>query len=88
MKFNPNKYEVMYFGKSSTSRTYTVNGTVLKNVGEWRRLGVQVYSRLKVLSMVDREVHGLKVHGLLPFINWDIGSRSWNFYDTTLLNTG
>ena len=30
MEFNPDKYEVMHFGRSNTDRKYTVNGRTLK----------------------------------------------------------
>ena len=43
MEFNPDKCEVMHFGRSNTDRKYTVNGRTLKSIDRQRDLGVQVH---------------------------------------------
>ena len=45
--FNPDKCEVMHFGRSNRDRKYTVNGRTLKNIDRQRDLGVQVHRSLK-----------------------------------------
>ena len=42
MEFNPDKCEVMHFGRCNTDRKYTVNGRTLKSIDRQRDLGVQV----------------------------------------------
>ena len=42
MEFNPDKCEVMHFGRPNTDRKYTVNGRILKSIDRQRDLGVQL----------------------------------------------
>jgi len=56
MEFNPDKCEVMRFGRSTAERKYTVNGRALRNISIQRDLGVQIHSSLKVATQVDKVV--------------------------------
>ena len=47
MEFNPDKCEVMHFGRSNKDRKYTVNGRTIKSIDRQRDLGVQVHRSLK-----------------------------------------
>ena len=50
MEFNPDKCEVMHFGRSNTDGKYTVNGRTLKSIDRQRDLGVQIHKSLKVAT--------------------------------------
>lgn len=39
MEFNPDKCDVMNFGKTNNSRTYTINGRILTSIKEQREIG-------------------------------------------------
>ena len=66
MEFNPDKCEVMHFGRSNTDRKYTVNGRTLKSIDRQRDLGVQVYRSLKVAMQVEKVVK--KAYSVFAFI--------------------
>ena len=66
MEFNPNKCEVMHFGRSNTDRTYTLNGRTLRSIDRQRDLGVQVHRPLKVAMQVEKVVK--KAYGMLAII--------------------
>ena len=55
MEFNPDKCEVMHFGRSNKDRIYKINGRTLKSIDRQRDLGVQVHRSLKVAMQVDQE---------------------------------
>ena len=67
MEFNPDKCEVIHFGRTNLNVDYRVKGRVLKNVEEQRDLGVHIHRSLKVATQVDRAVK--KAYGVLAFIN-------------------
>jgi len=56
MEFNPDKCEVMHFGRSNAGRIYTVNGRTLKSIDRQTDLGVQVQRTLKVAMQVEKVV--------------------------------
>ena len=75
MEFNPDKCEVMHFGRSNTDRKYTVNGRTLKSIDRQRDLGVQIHRSLKVAMQVEKVVK--KAYGMLAFIGWGIEFKNW-----------
>ncbi|MDZ1603208.1 reverse transcriptase family protein, partial [Klebsiella pneumoniae] len=74
MEFNPEKCEVVHFGRTNKNAKYWVNGRVLGSVEEQRDLGVYVHRSLKVATQVDRAVK--KAYGVLAFINRGIEFKS------------
>jgi len=56
MDFNPDKCEVMHFGRSNTGGKYTVNGRTFKSIDRQRDLGVQVNRSLKVAMQVEKVI--------------------------------
>ena len=67
MEFNPEKCEVVHFGRTNSKAESKVNGRILGSVEEQRDLGVYVHRSLKVASQVDRAVK--KAYGVLAFIS-------------------
>ena len=65
-EFNPDKCEVMHFGRSDTDRKYTVNVRTQKSIDGQRDLGGQVHRSLKVAMQVEKVVK--KAYGMLAFI--------------------
>ena len=74
MEFNPDKCEVMHFGRSNTDRKYTVNDRTLKGIDRQRDLGVQVHRSLKVATQVEKVK---KAYGMLAFIGQGIEFKNW-----------
>ncbi|XP_072335049.1 multiple inositol polyphosphate phosphatase 1b isoform X1 [Scyliorhinus torazame] len=74
MEFNPEKCEVVHFGRTNMNVEYRVNGRVLGNVAEQRDLGVYVHTSLKVATQMDRAVK--KAYGVLAFINRGVEFKS------------
>eukprot|EP00061_Rhincodon_typus_P011606 g36756.t1 len=66
MEFNPDKCEVMRFGRSSIGGSYMVNGRTVRSIDMQRGLDVQIHRSLKVAAQVDKVVE--KVCGMLAFI--------------------
>ena len=73
-EFNPEKCEVVYFGRTNSKAEYNVNGRILGSVEEQKDLGVHVPRSLKVASQVDRVVK--KAYGVLGFISRRIEFKS------------
>ena len=71
MEFNPDKCEVMHFGRSNTDRKYTVN----KSIDRQRDLGVQVHRSLKVATQVEKVVK--KAYDMLAFIGRGTEFKNW-----------
>ena len=67
MEFNPEKCEIIHFGRTNMNAEYRVNGRVLGNVEEQRDLEVYVRRSLKVVTQADRAVK--KAYGVLAFIS-------------------
>ena len=74
MEFNPEKCEVIHFGRSNLTRKYSMNGRTLGSSVEQRDLGVFVHRSLKA----ERHVSGVvkKTYGTLAFINRGIDYKS------------
>ena len=75
MEFNPDKCEVMHFGRCKLDRKYTVNSRTLKSIDRQRDLGVQVHRSLKVAMQVEKVVK--KAYGVLAFIGRGIEFKNW-----------
>ena len=75
MEFNPDKCEVMHFGRSHTDRKYTVNGRTLKSIDRERDLGVQVHRSMNVAMQVEQVVK--KAYGMLAFIGRGTEFKNW-----------
>ena len=75
MEFNPDRCEVMHFGRSNTNRKYTVNSRTLKSIARQRDLGVQVHRSLKVAMQVEKVVK--KAYCMLAFIARGIEFKNW-----------
>jgi len=75
MEFNPDKCEVMHFGRSNAGRKYTMNGRTLKSIDRQRDLGVQVHKSLKVATQVVKLVK--KAYEMLAFIGRGIEFKNW-----------
>eukprot|EP00061_Rhincodon_typus_P009237 g32576.t1 len=56
MEFNPEKYEMIHFGRKNLKAEYRVNEKILGSVEEQRDLGIHVHSSLKAATQVDRVV--------------------------------
>ena len=54
MEFNPEKCEVIHFGRSNLTRKYSMNGRTLGSSVEQRDLGVFVHRSLKAEGHVSR----------------------------------
>lgn len=84
MEFNPDKWEIMHFGKSNMDRIYLENGRRLRNVNEQRDLEVCVDSSLKWGDMLVKTAYG--------FIGQDMEYKSWDamlqLYTHVLEHTG
>ena len=74
MEFNPEKCEVMHFGRSNLTRRYIVKCLTLGSSEEQRDLGVFVHRSLKAERQVDRVVK--KTYGTLTFIDQGIDYKS------------
>ena len=70
MEFNPDKCEIMHFGRSNACRNCTVNGRILRSINRQRDLGVHVHRSLKVAMQVDKVVK--KACCMLAFISQGI----------------
>ena len=75
MEFNPDKREVMHFGRSNKDRKYTVNSRTLKSIDRQRDLGIQIHRSLKVATQVVKVFK--KAYGMLAFISQGIEFKSW-----------
>ena len=75
MEFNPDKCEVVHFGRSNACRNYTVNARTLKSIDRQRDLSVHVHRSLKVAMQVDKIVK--KAYSMLAFIGQDIEYKNW-----------
>ena len=53
MEFNPDKCEVMHFGRNNVGRSYTINGRAVKIIETQRDLDGQVHKSLKSASQVE-----------------------------------
>ena len=56
MEFNPDKCEVMHFGRSNSGGSYKINGRTIRSIDTQRDLGVQVHRSLKVAAQVEKMV--------------------------------
>jgi len=74
-ELNPDKCEVMHFGRSNAGRKYTVNGRTLKSIDRQKDLGVQVHRSLKMAAQVNKVVK--KAYGMLAFISRGIEFKNW-----------
>ena len=74
MEFNPEKCEVMHFGRSNLTRKYTMKGLTLGSSEEQRDLGVFVHRSLKAERQVNMVVK--KAYGTLAFINRGVDYKS------------
>ena len=72
MELNPEKFEVVHFGKTNSKAEYKVNGRIVGSVEEQRDLRVHVHRFLKVASQVDRV--DKKTYGVLGFISRGLDS--------------
>ena len=81
MEFNPDKCEVMHFGRSNTDRKYTVNGRTLRSIDRQRDLGVHVHRSLKVAMQVEKVV---KAYGMFAFIGRGIELKKLAYYVAAL----
>jgi len=66
-EFNPEKCELLPFGRSNLTRKYSLNGMTLGSSEEQRDLGVFVHRPLKAEGHVNKVVK--KTCGTLAFIN-------------------
>eukprot|EP00061_Rhincodon_typus_P001239 g14145.t1 len=66
MEFNPEKCEVIHFGRLNLRAEYRDRGRILGSEEEQRDLGVHVHRSLKIATQVDRFVK--KTYGVLSFI--------------------
>ena len=64
MEFNPEKFEVMHFGRTNKAVEYTMNDQVLGSTEDQRDLGVHVHRSLKTAGQVHKEVQ--RHMGYLP----------------------
>lgn len=69
-------HKLLHFGELNQDRTYTVNGKGLESVVEQRKLGVQLYSYMKVQTQVDRVAQ--KAFGTFAFIDPSLDHRGWD----------
>ena len=53
MEFNPDKCEVMHFGRSNSGESYKINGRTIRSIDTQR---VQVHRSLKVAAQVKKVV--------------------------------
>ena len=74
MEFNPDKCEVIHFGRNNLESEYVMNGRTLGKTDEQRDLGVKVHKSLKAAGHVDRVVK--KAFGMLAFISRGIEYKS------------
>ena len=74
MEFNPEKCEVIHFGRSTLTRKYSMNGRTLESFVEQRDLGVFVHRSLKVEGHVSKVVK--KAYGTPASINRGIDYKS------------
>eukprot|EP00061_Rhincodon_typus_P001620 g15291.t1 len=73
MEFNPEKCELIHFGRTNLKAKYRVNRKIVGSVEEQRDLGVHVHSSLKAATQVDRVK---KACDVLAFINRGIEFKS------------
>ena len=74
MEFNPDKCEVMHFGRNNVEGSYTIKGRTLRSIDTQRDLGVQVHKSLKVSVQVGNVMR--KAYGMLAFIGRGIEYKS------------
>ena len=75
MEFNPDKCEVINFGRSNSGGSYKVNGRTIRSIDTQRDLFMQVQRSLKVAAQVEKVVK--KAYGMLAFIGRGIEYKSW-----------
>ena len=75
MEFNPDKCEVMYFGRFNSGGSFQINGRTIRSIDTQKDLGVQLHRSLKVAAQVEKVVK--KAYGMLAFIGWGIEYKSW-----------
>lgn len=61
---------MMHFGKSNRNGTFTLVGTVPRNVEEQKNFVVQMHNSLKKVIRVNRVAK--MACGMLTFIGWDM----------------
>ena len=66
MEFNPDKCEVMHFGRSNAEGSHTINGRTIRSIDTQRDLGVLVHRSLQVAAQMEKVVK--KAYGMLAFI--------------------
>ena len=66
MEFNPEKFEVMHFGRTNKAVEYTMNGQILESTEDLRDLGVHVQKSLKTAGQVHKLVQ--RHMGYLPLL--------------------
>ena len=62
IEFNPEKCEVIHFGRSNLTRKYTMKGLTLGSSEEQRDLGVFVHRSLKTERQVNEVVKKAYAH--------------------------
>ena len=75
MEFNPDKCEVMHFGRSNKDRKYTVKGRTRESIDRQRDLGVQAHRSLKVAMQVEKVIK--KAYSMHAFIDRGIEFKNW-----------
>jgi len=71
MEFNPEKCEVIHFGRSNLTRKYSVNGRTVRSSVEQRDLGVFVHRSLKTEGHVSNVVK--KAHRVIEVYSVETG---------------
>ena len=74
MEFNPDKCEVMHFGRNNVERSYVIKGRQIRSIETQRDLGVQVHKSMKVATQVENVVR--KAYRMLAFIGRGIEFKS------------
>jgi len=75
LEFNPDKCEVIHFGRSNAGGKYAVNGRTLKSIDRQRDLGVQVHRSLKVATQMEKVVK--KAYGMFALIGRGTEFKNW-----------
>ena len=80
MKFNPTKCKVMRIShnKDKRSTRYNISGTVLRNVSNYKDLGVIMTSDLKWLKHVEQIVH--KANRVLCLLKRTVGGTNRDIF--------
>ena len=88
VKFNPTKCEVMRIShkKDKRSTWYNITGTVLRNVSNYKDLGVIMASDLKWSKHVEQIVH--KANRVLGLLKRTVGGKNKDIFFKFVQNLG